>query len=606
MISCNTVNALARCVELGIIWRFIGDNVDFVEHHRHERAKTAITLKPKKGVKKPKTFTQAVSHHWFGSMAITQPHDFSSLSSQIQSKVADLPIAMFFLSNLERQLVKSDFAILLGRVAVKHLLPFSQFSKCLPSIKSDVPTTSGKNEFYPFSALDANEQRYPDMIHIMKNHEELLQKVFDKLQKDLPSDFKVQDGGDLLTRWRMSGAKGLVAVEFEDKAAFRHLSPITFEMFHTMMQQVTMMFSRLFNDNCLDIGTMAAEAERIGREDANLDVKNHFEACKDFAVSFTDAYAAAGLCHFFGMATPDSPPTKNIHEMPPADAHYTVRRNWFMKTLERFVDEYVWAKQTNGATIFVEQPPQLLNPPQYVAVQVNGAVQLVPVMVHVPPVALEPDRVKCYAHNVLEIGMTLKIFMQTCKAPHRDRMMRTLKLLMHQLKAHNSRGLYALDILRLCFHQYGSLSLKEAWESFYALFVCTSGKPGDCYPADLAMEHLVDKIKEILKALGPNKAITTVERWIQAFSGLSEIMNNFDEQSKVINRKSRHAVPPSKEDERLMIDDIMGIKPFETARGRRFEKFEQIEPQLEGSIQFTKILNWIKNHRKEFDDEIGK
>ena len=103
----------------------------------------------------------------------------------------------------------------------------------------------------------------------------------------------------------------------------------------------------------------------------------------------------------------------------------------------------------------------------------SGQVIVLQVTPSVPKPPPQPDEVLAYAQQVMELGLLFRNFIEACATPNRDRMLRTMKLMMVIIRSDNPRAKYADEILHLLVHQMALLSEKEAHEVFYALFVNT-------------------------------------------------------------------------------------------------------------------------------------
>ena len=102
--------------------------------------------------------------------------------------------------------------------------------------------------------------------------------------------------------------------------------------------------------------------------------------------------------------------------------------------------------------------------------------------------AEKSDHVKTYGHHVLEVGLTLKYFLELMKTPDHMKLLGLFKLMMVQLKARNTKAKYPLELLKLLLQQYSLLPLKEASAVLQACFVNTDGEVNSHIPADLQME----------------------------------------------------------------------------------------------------------------------
>ena len=147
-----------------------------------------------------------------------------------------------------------------------------------------------------------------------------------------------QDSRVFLTRERFSGCMKLRIGAPNNKDSFKHLGPFTFEWFQMLMALLQLIFHKLYHeDSVQDLGTIKAEQCRISRENIKSDVKNTYDACRDFSVSFIDSYIVEANLEHFGMNTVYSTPTKNL---PPADA--TDPEKWMLSEFEQLVQHSVW------------------------------------------------------------------------------------------------------------------------------------------------------------------------------------------------------------------------------------------------------------------------
>ncbi|CAG2227693.1 unnamed protein product [Mytilus edulis] len=79
------------------------------------------------------------------------------------------------------------------------------------------------------------------------------------------------------------------------------------------------------------------------RTQVNSDVKNAYDADKDFALSFIEAYIVELVTEIFGLDDHLSQPTKNI---PPEFTTKEEKKQWTVAvdTFGKMVDEFVWPK----------------------------------------------------------------------------------------------------------------------------------------------------------------------------------------------------------------------------------------------------------------------
>ncbi|KAL3886332.1 hypothetical protein ACJMK2_026332, partial [Sinanodonta woodiana] len=103
---------------------------------------------------------------------------------------------------------------------------------------------ANKSVIVPLPVFPYNEQQYGDVLHIV---------------------------GDQLAREIFSGAKGLHQGAFDARERLRDLYPITFELWHTAMNYLTMAYQKLFSVDSFETGSMNGERIHIRRHDVNAD-----------------------------------------------------------------------------------------------------------------------------------------------------------------------------------------------------------------------------------------------------------------------------------------------------------------------------------------------
>ena len=494
-------------------------------------------------------------------------------------------------------------------VVCRFLKMFSGFKSLVQPLTEElIPThydVQMKHTVIPLPALPKNEQCYSDVVQILDSYEQLINEVYTAAGKEIDENLKVHIGGDQLTRERFSGAKRLRKRAVVESERFTHLSPITFELFHLQITILSLFYKLLYKKDSVEFGTLHGEKVRLSRTDANgEDVKNHYDHCKELAVSLTDSYIVAAAMEHYGMETLGSTPTRNfdssINEMSEDE-----KKTFILHSLEKFVDDYIII---GSQTLLMEDSVAT----KFVQIEVkkpNGeSVNIqIPVLYATNPEKSKPveDNVMNYALRVLEIGMAFKCLTNNVKIPNRDRLLPLMKYLMCMLKGHNNNSKYALEILRFLFHQKCTLDEQTAYQSFYGLFVNNKGKHDTSIPADLQMEHIVKMIKGHLKAVHSNKTENAMSKRTAAFAGMERISDAYDENTHVVTRSQKHKIVSSHADECLIIHDLESMRPFHLQRGRLLPSFPKPVQSPLVHLNSDKFKSWIRDHQYHLYQEIG-
>jgi hypothetical protein len=574
-------NEVISLIHAGKQFRFIGDNVNFTV-----------------GVKSERQDAKPQVCNWFASCIITQTLSFSDLPDVSQGRTRDLDLSHFLPNADDERKLKDNYQVLIARI-VKVFLPQltylyeGQPKHILGQYSYDCKQ---KNSVMPTKVLPLNEQNYSDCVKILIDYEDCLDNVFTQAGQDLDATRSVHIGGDQLTRERFSGAKSLKSGCFTAKERFDHLGPITFELWHTAMNYLKLVFSILFKKSGSDKGTLEGERVLRHRDNVKEDVKNNYDQDKHFFLSFLKAYIVEALCSFFGMSSKLDNPTKHLI---PADLSKSERKLWVQNIMDEFLDTFVFAKNSDASMTELQETEECTVVPLNVTLPDGTAVSINSVQkkrVFIQGDA-QHDRVKHYGHLVLELGLLFMQFVDVCKTPDRNRLLITLKYMMVVFKTANNHSKYALEIFRFLAHQQSTLSLRRAHEVLHGLFVNTQGKIDSNIPADLQMEHIVKRIKKLLKNSSPNAKQESTQKKTQALSGMDVIADNFDKEANVLIRYSKHKVKSAVDDELDMIEDLRQVRPFEAQYGRSFDQFENIQAPFDDSLNMNSMEAWIDHHK---------
>lgn len=107
------------------------------------------------------------------------------------------------------------------------------------------------------------------------------------------------------------------------------------------MTLLTMFYKLLYKKDSFEKGTLHGEKIRLSRTEANSDdVKNHFNHCKELAVSLIDSYIVSAALEYFGMDKLDSVPTKNFILSSDESSEYEKKMS-LVHSLEKFIDAYI-------------------------------------------------------------------------------------------------------------------------------------------------------------------------------------------------------------------------------------------------------------------------
>ncbi len=211
----------------------------------------------------------------------------------------------------------------------------------------------------------------------------------------------------------------------------------------------------------------------------------------------------------------------------------------------------------------------------------------------------ERDKVSDYGHLTLELGMLTEYFNKLTHTPDRDRFLALLKMWMVVLKANNNQAKYPLEILYTLMQQYSLLPKQEACLVLQLCFVNTHGRENTHRPADVIMEGNIKTYKKHIKHMYANKTHSNIEKRSSAIAGIQRIGANFDEQSQVVARTSKHSTRGVALDEMTIMDDLRRLRPFNKVPGRCHRHFKDIVPSMVQLFDAQKFRAWVYQHKKD-------
>lgn len=330
---------LVAAVQEGKRLRFVGDNVKYAVGIRDQ-------IMENDGKSKN-------LHHAFASVVLINEMDYSHLSSdKPQRSWTNVTVQDLRVRQDEFSMIRKDYTLHILKAAVKHIPFFKCFDEIPQEDRDKKLEPAPRTQVIPLETVLKNEQYYADVVDILDSYEDIIADTFHYATKELGDNTKIHIGGDLLTRERFSGAKVLRASEGNVEDRFGHLGPITFEMFHLLMNYLKVYFDYLYSDKSTrDIGTLKCEINCVMRTQVDCDVKKAYEADKDFVVSFIDAHLVELLCEYFGLEDHLSLPTKNI---PPEFQSSEERLQWVLNVFGQMIDKMVWPKHKDSTCSDVE------------------------------------------------------------------------------------------------------------------------------------------------------------------------------------------------------------------------------------------------------------
>ena len=314
--------------------RFIGDNLNFKcdmseerqDHHSH-------------------------MVHMFASAALISDKVSEDLDDNPMIPLEDLSLQDIQLSRAEYQVIRTDCVEIVATI-IGDFFPHLRFMGDEMRSGQRAPPRENhvKTKVVPLEVLPLNEMYYQDDVEILLYYEKLVRKMHQQAGIPLTANHQYQIGGDQLTRERFSKARFMRLRNAFEEERIDHLSPVTFEFFHLLMNVLhKVIYRQLYHeDSAVDPGTLRHAQERLHRRNLDPSDLKMYEANKDLFTSFFRAYMVQGVMSFFGMDSLEAMPTKNV---PPAFPDPDTRKEWIVRTLGTFIDEFIFPAWTGRGGI---------------------------------------------------------------------------------------------------------------------------------------------------------------------------------------------------------------------------------------------------------------
>lgn len=219
-----------------------------------------------------------------------------------------------------------------------------------------------------------------------------------------------------------------------------------------------------------------------------------------------------------------------------------------------------------------------------------------------PQTTLSPfaheDRVMNYGLQVLQLGVFLMQLNDTEKEGDGERALRNWKLLLLYFRARRHAMKYAYEAMRVITYTKALLSEKMAAKILHGQFINVKGGKGINVANDLKMEHLIKYNKVVLHDLCGNKSLKAIQRNTKATHGLQTITKALDDQCNIKPVSTAHTHLSKSEDEKIMIEKLMEVKPFQYQPGRNSEAFPKISKCPLDEVIPVALDEWLRKHKK--------
>lgn len=180
-----------------------------------------------------------------------------------------------------------------------------------------------------------------------------------------------------------------------------------------------------------------------------------------------------------------------------------------------------------------------------------------------------------------------------------ERIVRCWQVLLLHFKS-SGRTKYSLEALRLQLQSKAILSPMLAHQVIWDRFVNTRGGAGNNIPNDLYNEHVVKQIKKTVRCMGPNLTEKALQRASRSVSFIHAICKQYDKQSGVPLRTTRHSTRSDANDVSMVAQAVLKNKLLDITPGQHHRAFKHIKLNPVWNFDKKATLEWIDKKIKEF------
>ena len=155
-----------------------------------------------------------------------------------------------------------------------------------------------------------------------------------------------------------------------------------------------------------------------------------------------------------------------------------------------------------------------------------------------------------------------------------DRLISLRKVLLKHFKSDAGYNIYAIEMFISILQDTVFLTEAQAHQTRWASLATLKGGLDHNMEIDLLQEVMNRELKKGIKGMGANKTPKSIERLSRAAGGTMALVKNLDLALGIKSKSSHHSHKSSLKDEKIIIDDLIELKPFEHIDNRQHESFE--------------------------------
>ena len=207
------------------------------------------------------------------------------------------------------------------------------------------------------------------------------------------------------------------------------------------------------------------------------------------------------------------------------------------------------------------------------------------------------DGVQMYAKELLSLALLWHEYHDSVKEGDGERVVRCWKFLLLVFKASQFHH-YSKEAVRLLLNDLYILSPRQRAQLKWSRFINTHSQVGCNIPGDLHMEHIICRIKTVLRNMGPNVTTTTIDQAAKSIGVINHVSRIFEKEMSRKPISGSHNYPSFLKDFELVLSVLEEKQVFKYQPGRHHAVI-QLEKALLDEIDFSILKDWLKKKTKE-------
>ena len=527
---------------------------------------------------KPHVMTEdrrTVQHHWLIAVANRERVGSEHLTLPPKKSIWDVPTSDIVPTTEDQEKLRSEYKELVGRVLVKHIPQFNQFTEnVLEHIPHEYSSAmASKTEIIPLGLLETDEKQLNELGSALKH-------INERYVPTSPDDVSVPGvkvilTGDQLTKQNVDAVCQTMA---NDKTPYKKLEGIkpSAADFHCIMNHNDVIQKEFYNPNSAsEIGTLYNLRTTIDRRNVTKSaLGDNFRACDVFIHDVTDASVITAALHYFNMDSPLESPKANM--VPEQFTSADEKQRWWDQHVFNIIDSYILTDRTVDLPSAHDTPGMSRDSRRVTKCDYPGCTQtfkstaqktnhynkthLINIIDNTgkkkpttDTSSEDSDGIFFYHSKFLKVALLARNFQDSIYEGDGKRTCRLWKYKMLNFRK-AGRTKYSLEALKLQLDLLAVLEPADAHRLMWNRTVNTKGGLGQNIALDLNCEHYVGFTKDLISNLGSNVTFSVAQDLSRSVGVQKELMESFDKDCGIKPESGRHTAVNRKKDIMKMVD----------------------------------------------------